>query len=715
MTVFWHGLIRYEGQKVNPRLALRNALGIGFPLAAGVALAQPAGGLLASIGALDVAYSDGSDPYQFRARRMLAASLLVALAVFGGGLAGHFTAAKLAVLAACAFAAGMMVAVGQIATDIGNITLVTVIVFSAHPMTLRAAALSGLAALIGGLFQTALTLALWPLNRHAPERRALAAFYRELARCAAAAKELSAPTAEAPVASAQSTEAQRSLAGLDEDSSAEAARYLLLLSQAERIRLALMALTRLRIRLGREGGDRENEVIDRALARTAAVLETVGGSIETGEPIKPQGINLAGIPADWPGRARNASTDQVTALSQDARWQLQALAGQLRSAVELAAHVTPSGLMEFARRETQQPWTLRLTGALASLRANLSPASGAFRHAIRLAVVVPAADVLATTAGWPRGYWAAMTAAIVLRPDFASTFTRGLLRVAGTLIGLGLATALFHFLAPPTGWQEALLTLFAFLLRCFGPANYGIFAVLLTALIVLLLAATGVSPAEVIVARGGSTVAGGALALLAYWLWPTWERTLVTDVLARLLDAYRLYFRAVWEGYLGAPDARELDRTRLAARLARSNLEVSVGRLRGEPGVTPADLERLNTMVATTLRFIHSVMALESGLYRSRPVPARSPFRPFAERVDLTLYFLAAALRGSPLEAAHLPDLREDHRALVEASHSAAERYALVDVETDRITNSVNTLAKEILDWPRTTPHRASSVPTSPA
>jgi uncharacterized membrane protein YccC len=285
----------------------------------------------------------------------------------------------------------------------------------------------------------------------------------------------------------------------------------------------------------------------------------------------------------------------------------------------------------------------------------------------------------------------------------------GLMASIGTLIGLGLATALFHFLAPPTGWQEVLLTVFAFLLRCYGPANYGIFAILLTAFIVLLLAATGVSPAEVIVPRGGSTIAGGALALLAYWLWPTWERTRVTDVLAQLLDAYRLYFRAVWEGYLDALVPHELDRTRLVARLARSNLEVSIGRLRGEPGVTPGVLQRLNTMVANTLRFIHAVMALESGLYRSQPVPARQPFQPFAEHVDLKLYFLAAALRGSPLEAAHLPDLREYHRTLTEASHTAAERYALVDVETDRITNSVNTLAKEILDWLAAAPNQASA------
>jgi len=318
---------------------------------------------------------------------------------------------------------------------------------------------------------------------------------------------------------------------------------------------------------------------------------------------------------------------------------------------------------------------------------------------VRLAVVVPAADLVTTAAGWPRGYWAPMTAAILLRPDFAGTFSRSLLRVAGTLAGLGLATALFHFLTPPIGWQVAMLTGVAFLLRCYGPANYGIFAVALTAFVVLLLAATGVSPGNVIAARGINTLTGGALALLAYWLWPTWERSQVRDVLAALLEAYRAYFRAVCEGYLSAPDARRLDRTRLAARLARSNLDASLGRLRAEPGTDAAYLMALDAAVANSLRFIHAAMSLEAGLYRSRPVPARPPFRPFMEHVDLTLHYLAAVLRGSTTTPEHLPDLRQDHRALVEAIPTNAERHALVNVETDRITNSVNTLAKEILDW----------------
>jgi len=90
-------------------------------------------------------------------------------------------------------------------------------------------------------------------------------------------------------------------------------------------------------------------------------------------------------------------------------------------------------------------------------------------------------------------------------------------------------------------------------------------------------------------------------------------------------------------------------------------------------------------------------MSLEAGLVRSRPVPARDAFRTFANHVDVTLYYLAAALRGSAVTVADLPDLREDHHALEQSAGGQAERYALVNVEADRITNSLNTLALETL------------------
>jgi hypothetical protein len=92
-------------------------------------------------------------------------------------------------------------------------------------------------------------------------------------------------------------------------------------------------------------------------------------------------------------------------------------------------------------------------------------------------------------------------------------------------------------------------------------------------------------------------------------------------------------------------------------------------------------------------------MALEAGLFRSQPVPPRPQFATFANNVDSTLYFLAAYLRGVPVKSGDLPDLREDHRALVQSGAAHAGRYELVNVESDRVTNSLNTLSMELIQW----------------
>jgi uncharacterized membrane protein YccC len=389
----------------------------------------------------------------------------------------------------------------------------------------------------------------------------------------------------------------------------------------------------------------------------------------------------------------------IAGMLRDARWQLDALAGQLRSALELAAHATPAGSVQFEQREAAQPWTLRIGGALAVLCANLNLESAVFRHAVRLAVSLTLGEIVAHRVGWRRPYWIPMTIAIVLRPDFTTTFSRGVLRVAGTLIGLGLATAVFHAMAPAGGVEVALIALFAFLLRCFGPANYGVFAVNLTALVVLMFAVTGVSPGPVIAARGLNTLVGGVIALAAYQIWPTWERARAAEAIARMLEGYRLYFQAVRDVYLhpDGPLGAELDRTRQAARLGRSNAEASVARLAAEPGVSADRVSALHRILADSHRFIHAVMSLEAGLVRSLPVPARDEFRTFSNHVDVTLYYLSASLRGADLTQAELPDLREDHHALLESGDRHVDRYELVNVEADRITNSLNTLAGEVL------------------
>ena len=164
----------------------------------------------------------------------------------------------------------MLVALGQAPGDLGMMSLVMLSVYSAVPLAPHHAELSGLAAFGGGLLQTGLAIALWPLWRYEPERRALGSLFTELARIA---KSPPGNAAQVLPATAQSNQAQTSLASLAGDQSVESDRFQFLLSQAERIRLSLFTLSRLRIRIEREpNSSGELEILDRCFELSARVL-----------------------------------------------------------------------------------------------------------------------------------------------------------------------------------------------------------------------------------------------------------------------------------------------------------------------------------------------------------------------------------------------------------------------------------------------------------
>ena len=691
-VTFWQTVIRFQKEKLNFWLAVRNTVGIVLPLIAGVELGVIPGGLAMATGALNVSFSDGQEPYPQRSRRMLSASALVGFAVFCGAISGHRNAAAVVVSAGWAFATGMLVALSTTAADLGAVSLVTLVVYMAVPQNVERAVYGGLLAMAGGLLQTALALAFWPLRKYVHERWTLADLFAELARMA----ETPIRATDAPPATRHATAAHVALASLVEDYSVEVERYRLLLSQAERMRLALMMLGRIRIRLERESAS-EVEMLDRYFRIGARALSTLAQCVRAGEPASADAESFAQLEqiAEKLRGQDPSRPPEIGAMLRDARFQMDALTGQLRSATELAGHASLEGFEEFERREASKPWRLRMGGTFATLRANLTLQSAACRHAIRLAVCVAIGTAVARGFELRRSYWAPMTIAIVLKPDFTATFSRGVLRLAGTLVGLVCATVLFHILSPSHFTEIGLIALSMFFLRYLGPANYGLLVIGVTALVVLLISMTGVAPQPVMAARGLNTAVGGAIALLAYWLWPTWERTQVGESIAKMLDAYRNSFHAIRLSYEYPKESfeRQRDRARMPARLARSNVLASVDRLTAEPGTSPETVSALSEILATSHRLIHAIMALEAGLYTSSPAPARAAFQPFANDVELTLYYLASALRGSPVLRDSLPDLREAHHALIQSGDGHVERYALVNTETDRITNSLNTLS----------------------
>jgi hypothetical protein len=65
-----------------------------------------------------------------------------------------------------------------------------------------------------------------------------------------------------------------------------------------------------------------------------------------------------------------------------------------------------------------------------------------------------------------------------------------------------------------------------------------------------------------------------------------------------------------------------------------------------------------------------------------------------SENSRITDEFLATS---HPLSFRNQPDLREHHHRLADAARSETLRYALVNEETDRITNSPNTVREQIV------------------
>ncbi len=700
---FWRGVLHVDAAKMEPWIALRNALGVAMPLAVGIAIRMPLGGLAVASGALNVSYSDGHDPYKGRARRMLASSALCAVAVMAGGLVGHHSIAAVALITVWAFGSGMAIALGATGGSLGVISLVVLIIYSAQTLTPERAVQAGALAFAGGLMQMALSLALWPVQAYEPERRALANLYLTLGRAASSPAQL----VKAPPPAQASTEAQAALAGRASDQSLASERFRSLLSQAERIRLSLFTLGRLLRRMRREKfGFESAEMLEHFLESAARVITAIGESLARDAPLK--------IDQTWRSEMHTAvealrETEEnsertfLAAVVRDARHQMDALAGQLRAAMQLAGDITPAGLEATERREKALPRRMRFTNNLARVVANLSLQSAVCRHAIRMAIAVAIAETMSRSLETPRAYWLPMTTVLVLKPEFTVTFTRGLLRIAGTIAGLLLATAMFYFLPPGVGLEVVLIGVFVFLLRWVGPANYGIFGVAVSALVVLMIAIAGVSPNTVILARGLNTIMGGSLALLAYVVWPTWERMQVGEMMARLLDSYRIYFVKVQDVFAGREGAStaDLDKLRLASRLARTNAVASVDRMQAEPGTRPEEIALVIGMLASSHRFIHAVLSVEAGVLSAGRPAIRDEFRAFAADVNKTLEALAAELRGARTPIERWPDLREDHRRLTANPLSAGEQYTLVNVEADRMTNSLNTLREQVERWRR--------------
>lgn len=689
------------------RVALRNTIGVVLPLLIGAATGHLTAGLAISTGAWMTMFSDQPGPYALRIRRVLATSIGVALSALSGYLIGSHVYLVVPAAMLWGFIGGLMIALGPSGGRVGLNGIILFVITAALPKPVPDAIVASLLIFGGGLLQLVLSVAAWPLQRYKPERHALAQVYRELADAA----RQRAPASDAPPVSQSLTDVQLMLYGIRRSSNVPLESLRVVLELTERIRLEVLALVALQEWLA----DKDTRArIHEALEQAAVVLDAIADALW--EDATPEAAAAAvrrfdELVASLDALAESdASAADPHAVGSIVRARIGALGGMLRSAIRNATYAGSRGELRAMSAQELLPTALRGDDTLGILRANLSFSSVAFRHAVRSAVCLGVAFLIDRALGLSHGYWIPMTVAIVLKPDFGGTFSFGLLRVAGTLAGLLLASGILH--APFNGvWERiAMLAVLCYAFRVLVPVHYGLAVIMLTSIVVIQLSFAGEAPGAAFFVRALNTAIGSALALLAYLVWPTWERHQVRPTLAAMLDSYGAYFLALLHA---DPGVRQT--ARLTARMARSNVEDSLKRLSLEPTRDRRLFEYTERISANANRFVRALMELEAAVQGLTRVPCGDRIDAFAARVWLTLRMLADALVR---DEAPLPDeARAAQRTLVKelkacgaVREAPAAAQALI-YASDRMAESLDTLIHVLREARQTRPSAPQASP----
>ena len=666
--------LHFDWSQFEPVAALRCTVGVAVPLLVGSALHQSPIAVFGAVGAHGVGFGSFQAGYRSRAATMLYAAAGMGLSIWLGSLAGHSPALTLIAAAVWGFGAGLLVALGPASSFVGLQSAVAVIVAGGFPANGRDALLRGVIVFAGGLLQILLVVIVWPLKRFPTERRALGAIYRSLAAYAA---ELPGGRA-APPEPRTLAEAAPGFSDPQPFASANGVlAFRAFLDEAERIRASLAALAAQHTRVSDTQPAAARDAATVFATDVSALLREIAESVEQArDPVEPRDV--------W------TTLESHARLLGDSAVGIDALLGQLRAAWRMAGLLVSPESVPAAEPPRVRP-LLRLPpigDSLTTLYANLDLQSAACRHAVRLSATMAIATLLWHLTGLPRGYWIALTALIVLKPEFHDTFSRGLARVAGTLVGAGAATLITVLIVPGHGVLLALILLSVWAGYAFFKTNYTIFSVCITGFIVFLLVLAGVSEPVAAEYRSVTTALGGILALGIYAVWPTWTGSQVRGLLAAMFAAQARYSRLVIAGYANPAgvDLRALQKARSSGRLIRSNAEAAVDRMLAEPQARqPIDARLAMGILAAVRRNALAALALHAGLDRGISTGTAGLSR-LATAVADAFGVLAGAV-----ETGTAPIMLPPLRSILSSVDGPAEGTARDELDT--IVDAVNTIA----------------------
>jgi uncharacterized membrane protein YccC len=616
---------------------VRTTAAVLVPLAIGQLAGDPALAMIVGIGGLNVSLTDIGGPYRMKAITMGVATISLAAAGYLGTVVGQSLWLSLPCMFLLAGAAGLAGLYGNAAAKVSFLTLILFVVMAGMPAGMAEGAERSIAIAGGGLWAMVLSLWLWPLHPYQPVRESVAACYRALSafigtacrpkvgRDDAGSGWSESVTGERAAVIDAVAQAQGMIDGMRASRagmSSTGQELLVLLRSASSVFDATIALAEtLEGPSHRASYAGVRSEVEDAVQQLAAAFSALATAIAQGhdgldlraldQATAAVGDKLTGRQQVSPAPAQDiADTFELKGIARA----LQVVTQRVHTAVNILARTDrlqmtarDSGVGRQIRRARQD--------IVSRMRDNLTFRSLTFRHALRLGVTATAAAALPPLLSLPHGAWVALTAMVILKPNFGGTYQQAKQRVVGTVagsvVGAVLAAAITHVIA-----LDLLLALCGMLAFSLIARNYGLGVLFLTPFIVLLLNTVQPDDWEVAAFRSLDTIIGGVLALLAgYLLWPSWERERLPEQLARTIAANRDYFLGVIARYRGqTSDPDGLRAMRMQAQLENANAAAAFQRLLGEPEVQHGPIGPTYALVTYNQRFYDGVTTLAVNL-----------------------------------------------------------------------------------------------------
>ncbi|WP_425832289.1 FUSC family protein [Streptomyces fractus] len=635
-----------ERKRLEPLIALRGAAGLAIVLAVSLSLFGPAVAAGSAFGAFQAAIATFQRSWRPRPELALASGASLGVSTFLGYLTGSHLVFFLPLLALWTYLAGLAWAAGPTIGIMASSNVAMMLVTITLPTTIAEAAGHAAMMVFGGLVQATLVI-LFPVRRWGAHRDALAdalaaeadyarrlrhdavaAFDPEplmLARNAAALTPRQARTRPAQLHGARGL-AERIrpvLASLadpavgvpEEGPERDRVRELLaaagaILDAAARairhgspVKVPPDAIAAFRSpdtgailsgppqRAATRLGSLLRDVLETAggvrPADDAGAAPTPRGSAPDPAPQSPAGLDIAQSPQ---GRTTVPRADDA-GVAPTPRGSAPDPAPQSQAGLDIAQppqarhDVHPPHGLDSAQPLRRPSIFHLLPVAVRAIRREARPGSPVLRHANRVAAVAVAGYLIGEVLPYGHGYWAPMSAVMVMRPDFSQTYSRAVARFGGTLVGVTAATAILQLAHPGTYLSAVLAVVCAglmyLLMRTGQLAAQGCVAMY----VVFLLGMGGQEWSQTVPERVVLTLVGGVLAMTSYALYPAWETPRLRTRLADWLAALGEYAAAVVAHYASpagksCPDVRE---ALLRARDAHIAWEQAAARAKTEP------------------------------------------------------------------------------------------------------------------------------------